>query len=200
VARFSPIRDEVPAYVNRYLLPGELHVINVRQHLAVLLGRALLVLAGLALAGWLSNSVSNGDARLAIWILWAILLLWLGVKLWSWIVYNFVITSKRIMLIQGVLLRRVNFIPLDKVTDVEFRRSRTGQVIGYGELEVFTPGQDAVLRHIKFIPYPEQIYLEVCGLIFQDTGRRQDMRRCPECAMDIPVAARLCPYCRTRLA
>jgi membrane protein YdbS with pleckstrin-like domain len=200
VARFSSVRNEVPASVNKYLLPEERQVIITRQHPAVLLGRTLLVLAGLAIAGWLSISVSTGNARLVIWILWGILVLWLGAKVWNWAIYYFVVTSRRIMLAQGVLLRRVNFIPLDKVTDVEFRRSQTGRLLGYGELEVMTPGQDAALRHIRFLPYPEQMYLEVCELLFRDREAPKGTgRRCPECAMDIPAAARLCPYCRTRL-
>jgi rubredoxin len=65
---------------------------------------------------------------------------------------------------------------------------------------VMTPGQDSVLRRIRFLPYPEQIYLEVCGLIFQDKNTQPEYTgRCPECAMEIPATARLCPYCRTRL-
>jgi membrane protein YdbS with pleckstrin-like domain len=200
VARLSPIRNEVPASVNKYLLPRESHVISIRQHPAVLLPRVLLVLAGLAIAGLLSSSVNTGNARLVIWILWVILVLWLVAKIFQWALYNFVVTSQRIMLVQGVILRRVNFIPLDKVTDVEFRRSQTGRLLGYGELEVMTPGQDLALRHIRFLAYPEQIYLEVCGLIFRDMERPQLKRKqCPECAMEIPAAARLCPYCRTQL-
>ena len=120
-------------------------------------------------------------------------------KVWDWAIHYFVVTSKRTMLVQGVILRRVKFIPLDKVTDVEFRRSQTGRLLGYGELEIRTPAQDAVLRHVRFIPYPEQgIYLEVCGLLFQETPQDTG-QRCPECAMEIPAAARLCPYCRTKL-
>jgi membrane protein YdbS with pleckstrin-like domain/rubredoxin len=199
VARFSPIQDQVPASVNKYLLPGESHVINVRQHPAVMLGRALLVLAGFVIAFWITIQFSHGNtvALWVIWGLWGVGLLWLGAKVWGWAVYYFVITSKRILLAQGVLLRKVNFIPLDKVTDVEFRRSQSGRLLGYGELEVMTPGQDLALRHIRFLPYPEQIYLEVCGMIFRDTDRPPDTGRCPECAMEIPAAARLCPYCRT---
>lgn len=184
---------QMPASVNKLLLPGETQVISVREHPAVLLRAALLTLAGLAIAAWLSSSVAHGNntAILVIWILWVILLVWLGTRVWEWAVHYFVVTSKRLMLAQGVILRRVNFIPLDKVTDVEFRRSWAGRVLGYGELEVMSPGQDEDMRHIRFIPYPEQIYLEVCGLMFQDT------KRCRECAMSIPTAAQLCPYCRT---
>jgi len=33
---------------------------------------------------------------------------------------------------------------------------------------VESAGQDQALRNVKFIPYPEQLYLEVCGLIFKE--------------------------------
>jgi membrane protein YdbS with pleckstrin-like domain len=186
----------MPASVNRHLLPGETHVITVREHPAVLLKHALLTLAGLAIAGWLSSSVAHGNntAIGVIWILWLILLLWLGTQVWEWAVHYFVVTSQRLMLTQGVILRKVNFIPLKKVTDVEFQRSSAGRLLGYGEFEIMSPGQDEDMRHIRFIPYPEQIYLEVCGLMFEDT------KRCPECAMNIPAAARRCPYCGTPIS
>ena len=189
---------EVPSAVNKYLLPGETTVITVRDHPAVLLGHALLTLAGLAIAGWLSSSVAhgNGTAIVVIWVLWGILLLWFGTRVWEWAVHYFVITSRRLMLSQGVILHKVNFIPLDKVTDVEFQRSSAGRLFGYGEFEVMSPGQDEDMRHIRFIPYPEQIYLEICGLMFQDKTP-EETKRCPECAMSIPAAARRCPYCRT---
>ena len=35
-------------------------------------------------------------------------------------------------------------------------------------------GQDQALRNVKFIPYPEQLYLEVCGLIFKDEEQSAD--------------------------
>ena len=34
------------------------------------------------------------------------------------------------------------------------------------------PAQDQALRVVDFLPYPEQLYLEVCGLIFP--GRKDD--------------------------
>ena len=151
---------EIPASVNRYLLPGETHVITVREHPVVLLKHALLTLAGLAVAGWLSSSVAHGNntAIGVIWILWVILLLWFGTRVWEWAAHYFVVTSRRLMLTQGVIVRKVNFIPLDKVTDVELRRSSAGRRVGYGEFEVMSPGRDEDLRHIRFIPYPEETY------------------------------------------
>ena len=162
--------DTVPASVGRFLLPYERHVISVRQHPVVMLGRAIAVLAGLAAAGWASNSLTKGNdtAILIIWLVWLALLLWLVAKIIQWSVHRFVLTSKRVVLVTGVLLRRVNAIPLDKITDIEFRQSQTGRVLGYGQFEVYSPSADPRMRTFKFLPYPAQLYLEACALIFKE--------------------------------
>lgn len=162
--------DPVPGSVGKYLLPSERHVISVREHPIVLVWRALAVLAGLALAGWLSNSVANGNttAIVIIWLLWLVVVIWLVVRIVSWWVHYTVVTSKRLVLATGVLLRRVNAIPLDKITDIEFRQTQTGRLFGYGTFEVFSAGQDPRMKTFKFLPYPAQLYLEVSGLIFKE--------------------------------
>jgi membrane protein YdbS with pleckstrin-like domain len=169
--RLAPNTDTVPASVNRYLLPHERQVISVHEHPAVLIGPIALVLLGLAIAGFLSNSsLTNGnlDVILIIWGLWVVLLAWLGVKIWDWAVNYFVVTSQRLLLAQGVIVRKVGMLPLSKVTDMSFQRSAIGRILGYGEFIVESAGLDQALRNVKFIPYPEQLYLEVCGLIFKE--------------------------------
>jgi len=175
--RLAPNTDTVPASVNRYLLPHERQVISVHEHPAVLIGPIALVLLGLAIAGFVSNSgVTHGNstAILIIWGLWVLLLLWLGVKIWDWAVNYFVVTSHRLLLAQGVIVRKVGMLPLAKVTDMSFQRSTIGRILGYGEFIVESAGQDQALRNVKFIPYPEQLYLEVCGLIFKDEEQPTD--------------------------
>jgi len=168
--RLAPNTDTVPASVNRYLLPHERQVISVHEHPAVLIGPIALVLAGLAIAGLLTEYVTNGNgtAILVIWLVWLVLLLWLGIKIWDWAVNYFVVTSQRLLLAQGVIVRKVGMLPLAKVTDMSFQRSTIGRILGYGEFIVESAGQDQALRNVRFIPYPEQLYLEVCGLIFKE--------------------------------
>jgi len=174
--RLVPSTDTVPASVNKYLLPHERQVITVHQHPAVLIRPIFEVLAGLAIAAWLSNSVAHGNGTiiLIIWILWVLVVLRLGVKVWEWSVDYFVVTSQRFLLAQGLITRKVNMMPLAKVTDMSFQRSTIGRVLGYGEFIVESAGQDQALRNVRFIPYPEQLYLEVCGLIFQDKEESPD--------------------------
>jgi len=174
--RLAPNTDTVPASVNRYLLPHERQVISVHQHPAVLIKPIFWVLLGLAIAGWLSNSLANGNGTviLIIWILWLIPLGWLIWRIIDWVLTYFVITSQRLLLARGFPTRRVDMMPLTKVTDMSFNRSPVGQILGFGEFVVESAGQDQALRHIEYLPYPEQLYLEVCGLIFKDTEASPD--------------------------
>ena len=174
--RLAPNTDTVPASVNRYLLPHERQVISVHQHPAVLIVPIFWVLLGLAVAGWLSNAVAHGNsvAILVIWVLWLIPLLWLIWRIIDWLLTYFVITSQRLLLARGFPTRRVDMMPLTKVTDMSFNRSPIGQILGFGEFVVESAGQDQALRHIEYLPYPEQLYLEVCGLIFKDKEESPD--------------------------
>jgi|ERR1700691_4374052 uncharacterized membrane protein YdbT with pleckstrin-like domain len=174
--RLVPNTDTVPTSVNKYLLPHERQVITVHQHPAVLIRPIFEVLVGLAIAGWLSNSVAhgNGTVILIIWILWVLLLIRLAVKVFEWTETYFVVTSQRMLLATGLIAKKVNMMPLTKVTDMSFQRSSFGRILGYGEFIVESAGQDQALSHVDHLPYPEQLYLEVCGLIFKDKEESPD--------------------------
>jgi membrane protein YdbS with pleckstrin-like domain len=174
--RLVPNTDAVPASVNKYLLPHERQVITVHQHPAILIRPIFEVLIGLAIAGWLSSSVAHGNniVILVIWVLWGLVVLRLAVKVFEWSVTYFVVTSQRFILANGIVTRKVNMMPLAKVTDMSFQRSPMGRILGYGEFILESAGQDQALSNVDYIPYPEQLYLEVCGLIFKDKEESPD--------------------------
>ncbi len=172
--RLVPGTDTVPNAVNKYLLPHEHQVITVRKHPAVLLRPIAFTLLGLVIAAVISTTVArhNGDVVGFVWIVWAVLLVWLAYKVWAWSQDYFIVTSRRMLLATGVITRKVAMMPLVKVTDMSFQRSSLGRLLGYGEFILESAGQDQALRRVDHIPYPEQLYLEVCGLIFP--GRKDD--------------------------
>jgi uncharacterized membrane protein YdbT with pleckstrin-like domain len=157
-----------PAAVSRYLLPNEQQVIHTRRHPAVLIGPGVLTLAGLLAAALLSTTVLRGYGALVtvVWLAWLVLFGWMIWKVINWAVDYFVVTSHRILLTSGVLTRKVAMMPLTKVTDMSFQRTFAGRMFGFGEFIVESAGQDQALRTIDHIPYPEQLYLEVCGMLF----------------------------------
>jgi len=165
-----------PREVDKYLLlhEREHQVITVRMHPAVLLAPVAIALAGLIAAVVLNGTLLRDlpFIMMLVWVGWIILFLralWLAA---TWSVEYFVVTSQRMILTSGLLTRKVAMMPLNKVTDMSFQRSLGGRLFGYGEFILESAGQDQALRNIPFIPYPEQLYLEVCDLLFpsKDAG------------------------------
>jgi uncharacterized membrane protein YdbT with pleckstrin-like domain len=174
--RLVPGTDTVPNAVNKYLLPHEHQVITVRKHPAVLLKPILIVLLGLVIAAVISTTIARNQAGVVgfVWIAWAVLLLYLVGKVIEWSQDYFIVTSRRMLLATGVVTRKVAMMPLVKVTDMSFQRSTLGRLLGYGEFILESAGQDQALRVVDYLPYPEQLYLEVCGLIFPGKSENDD--------------------------
>src|SRR5215468_9944439 len=164
------------AEVERYLLPNEEHVATVRRHPAVLIVPTAQAVIGLLVAFGLTATLLRGRGVLIwiVWGIWGVVMLRLIWEIINWAVDYFVITSKRILLTSGVFTRSVAMMPLTKVTDMSFRRSFAGRLLGYGEFVVESAGQDQALRTIDHIPYPEQLYLVVCGRIFKDAAVQEE--------------------------
>jgi membrane protein YdbS with pleckstrin-like domain len=175
MSRAATTRNEQAA-VDKYLLPREVRVATVRRHPAVLLVPSAQAVGGLLVAAVLSATVLRQHALFAgiVWAGWAVLLINLIWKAVNWAVDYFVITSERILLTSGLFTRSVAMMPLSKVTDMSFHRSFAGRLLGFGEFVVESAGQDQALRRIDHIPYPEQLYLVVCGRIFKDSAGQDD--------------------------
>jgi hypothetical protein len=167
-----------PADVDKYLLPHEQQVITVRRHPAVLIGSIALTAAGLIAAAVLSDTFLQHQSTLLliVWIAWGILMLRLIVAAATWAVDYFVVTSHRVILTSGLVTRKVAMMPLAKVTDMTFQRSFLGRLLGYGTFILESAGQDQALSKVDYIPYPEQLYLEVCALLFPSKDPSDDCR------------------------
>jgi membrane protein YdbS with pleckstrin-like domain len=197
-------RNAGPAAVNKYLLPHEHQVITVRKHPAVLIGPIAIALAGLLIALVLGTTVlmhsHNGIIVLVLVVV--ALLLYLGYRTWEWSEDYFVVTSDRMLQASGVFTRKIAMMPLVKVTDMSFKRSTLGRLLGFGQFILESAGQDQALRTIDHVPYPEQLYLEICALIFP-----AEKIPCPQCDgqgvliqqnEDGEETTYLCPLCKGR--
>lgn len=163
--------ETVPATVYRVLLPHERQVITVRFHPAVLIRPVAETVAGLALAGVLSTIVHlDRTVLLVVWLLWLVLVFRLLFQIYKWLEDYFVVTPARLMLTSGVFKKTVKMLPLDKVTEMRFERTATGRLFGYGTFLVESPSKQEDFAKVDHLPYPEQLYIEVCGLIFKDKG------------------------------
>jgi Bacterial PH domain len=84
-----------------------------------------------------------------------------GRKVFNWLAGYCIVTSERLIVIRGVLARDVAMIPFVRIIDINFERSRLGNVIGYGNFILEVDDQDMPMWKIDLMPYPEQLVLEV---------------------------------------
>jgi membrane protein YdbS with pleckstrin-like domain len=154
--------------IERYLLPTEHRVVAVRRHWARLGEPMLSVLAGLVALFWLDHALPVGlplvrTLLLAGWVGLAGRAVW---RVLQWHEDWFVVTDRRLLVRSGLITRRVSMIPLFKVTDLSFARPPVGWLLGYGEIVIESAGQDQGLRRIRHLPNPDELYLEICDLLF----------------------------------
>src|ERR687897_211833 len=151
----------------RYLLPTERPVVNIRRHWAVLAGNTLQSLLLLLLGIFLYRVFDSLPfvRMVAIYFCVFVVARWLWI-LGDWYVEKLIVTDKRILLLTGIVTRKVAIMPLVKVTDLTFNRSATGLMLGYGQFVVETAGQDQALSHIDFVPKPEKLYMQISELLF----------------------------------
>lgn len=151
----------------RYLLPTERHVVAVRRHPALLLRPVAETVLALVLVGVLTGWLPAGSllVDVAWWCLLAMVAR-LGWRVVEWGADRFVVTDQRILLVTGLLTRRVAMMPLRKVTDMTYERSVAGRLLGYGEFIMESAGQDQALRRVSHLPSPDRLYLQVSELLF----------------------------------
>jgi uncharacterized membrane protein YdbT with pleckstrin-like domain len=161
-----------PRDIDEYLLPTERRVIRVRQHFAAVLNdfltTALLLLLVVMAERHLPPSVLVDNVAFYLGLVAVMRFTVIGVLWW---VERIVVTDKRVMLAQGLLTHKVAMIPLSKVTDLTFRRSLFGRILGYGTLVVESAGQEQALSHIDYIPRPEEVYEALSELVFGEKGK-----------------------------
>lgn len=161
-----------PREIDEYLLPTERRVIRVRQHWAVmtepLTGTALFLLLIVALQRYLPNSVLIDNVAFYLALVAVLRFTVLTIQWW---IERIVITDKRVMISQGIIVHNVGMMPLGKVTDLTFRRTLGGRMFGYGTVIVESAGQIQALNTIRYMPQPEEIYEALSELVFGDKGK-----------------------------
>ena len=153
----------------RYLAADERIVTDVRRHVIVLLRPFMITVLALFLAGsigWVTGAGSGGDTiDLVVGLIALAAAASFGLKAWQWWSDRIVVTDQRIFEVSGVLTRKVASMPLTRVTDMTYRRSLLGRILGYGDLIVESAGQDQALSRIERLPHPDDFYRTITSLV-----------------------------------
>jgi Bacterial PH domain len=159
----SLAQSEPPTSVTRYLLPDECSVITVRMHPAALAGPLILAGGGLVAARKLASRSVRPDIA---WGAYLLLPLDFLRRIAAWPTAYLTVTEKRMVLIGGLVSRTATAVPLDRVTGLTLQRTALGRLFGYGTLIVASQGRRQAFRKVRYLPYPEQMYLQISALLW----------------------------------
>ena len=168
--RVLPLEDEPTVLVSRYLFPTERyrgewkrHWIHLSTPLSIGAGATLLL--GY-LAGFLTRQNINGLVTAAV-LIWLGVIGWVAWNVFDWYYDRFILTNKRVMVVNGIVTRRVAMMPLLRVTDMKYEQSALGRLLNYGTFVLESAGQDQALREVKHLPNPNELYLRVVEEMYE---------------------------------
>lgn len=168
--RVDPVPSWVPSdLAGRYLVPNERFRGEWRRHWIrwakqAVVGLALALLVGSGYRAELGDYVIDlGEipraelVGLGVW--WG----WVGWRGLTWLNTRLVLTSKRVILIKGLLWRRVASIPLAKAADTLHSKSPLGALLGYGAFRFSNVPILRPLWRVADLPHPRHLYLLIVG-------------------------------------
>ncbi|HEX5540415.1 MAG TPA: PH domain-containing protein [Micromonospora sp.] len=168
--RVLPLEDEPTPLVARYLFPTERYRGEWKRHwihlaLPLLIGVLATFLLGY-LSGFLAGRDSGGLTTVAV-LIWLAAMGWVAWRLADWHYDRFILTNKRVMVVNGIVTRRVGMMPLARVTDMKYDQSPLGRLLNYGTFVLESAGQDQALREVKHLPNPNELYLRVVEEMYE---------------------------------
>ncbi|MBW0091494.1 PH domain-containing protein [Pseudonocardia sp. KRD-184] len=157
------------AYPDDLLVDGERVVLHTHPHATMLLGPVLhlllVVAVGVFLAALVREQTWAPWAWLALGVVGAGLAVWLTlVPVVRWRTTHFVVTTRRVLVREGVLARTGIDIPMSRIHSVRFRHTVLERVLGCGTL-VIESASDEPLEFTD-VPRVERVH----ALLYQEVA------------------------------
>jgi membrane protein YdbS with pleckstrin-like domain len=168
--RVLPLEDEPSTLVARYLFPTERYRGEWKRHwihlnTQFLVGAVATFVLGYG-SGFLTKQNIPGLTTVAV-LIWLGIMGWVAWKVADWYFDRFILTNKRVMVVNGIITRRVAMMPLLRVTDMKYEQSPVGRALNYGTFVLESAGQEQALREIKHLPNPNELYLRVVEEMYE---------------------------------
>ncbi|MGA3526156.1 PH domain-containing protein [Melissospora conviva] len=168
--RVLPLEDEPSTLVARYLFPTERYRGEWKRHWIHLTTPILVGVIATFVLGYLSGFLAGRDSgalTTAAVLLWFGIMGWVAWKIADWWYDRFILTNKRVMVVNGIITRKVAMMPLTRVTDMKYEQSPTGRALNYGTFVLESAGQEQALREVKNLPNPNELYLRVVEEMYE---------------------------------
>ncbi len=168
--RVLPLEDEPSSLVARYLFPTERYRGEWKRHWIHLATPVLIGIVATFVLGYLSGFLAGRDVggltTIAV-LLWFAVMGWVAWRVADWWYDRFILTNKRVMVVNGIITRRVAMMPLVRVTDMKYEQTPAGRALNYGTFVLESAGQEQALREIKNLPNPNELYLRVVEEMYE---------------------------------
>ncbi len=145
-------------YADSLLADGERITFRSRQHwLAVVLESrwAILMVVGAIVLLWLGSGLDPtgavGTIRQFLGIVTLLLFLvglaWIGLTIVNWSNEEYLVTTRRVMKVEGLLNKHSADSSIEKINDAVLDQSAFGRILGYGDLDIMTAAEEEVDRY-----------------------------------------------------
>jgi hypothetical protein len=142
------------AYIDSMLASGERPLRRDHQHWFVLLADArygILAIVGAILLLILRTAARiGGDLDRVIGLVVAALLIgglaYIAWQILRWMNEEYVVTTRRVLQLEGVVNKRVLDSSLEKINDAVLTQSIFGRIFGFGDLDILTAAETGISR------------------------------------------------------
>jgi membrane protein YdbS with pleckstrin-like domain len=168
--RVLPLEEEPSKLIARYLFPTEKFRGEWKRHWIQIAKELAGAAAATILMGYLTGKAAGSShPSLVLWtiIVWGAAMVFFAWRIADWYVDRFILTNKRVMVVKGLITRNVGMMPLLRVTDMKYVQSPVGRLLGYGNFELESAGQDQALSKIRNLPNPNELYLRIVEEMYE---------------------------------
>jgi PH (Pleckstrin Homology) domain-containing protein len=163
----APRRPRWGKDAEKYLLSDEPPVIATRRHPAVLVRPFTRGVPVLVVGIWVLQLDPTNRVGATVGLVLVLgALAWLGLHVGEWWVRHLLVTRRRVLLTSGVIIRTVAVMPLRRITDLTWKETFWGQILGYGTFRFESAGQQQGLDVIDYMPHADALYKRLSELMF----------------------------------
>ncbi|WP_458685945.1 PH domain-containing protein [Nocardia tengchongensis] len=159
-------------YPEEALAPEEVLLLRRHPHWKMLFWPAVTFILITAFAGFGAGvAARNTDDGLQTGLLLGILALWLGIVLWRsvaplirWKATHFIVTDRRVLIRRGVLTHSGIDIPMNRISNVQFRHGLFDRMLGTGTLIIGSASEDPL--EYDDIPHVQRVHTLLYHQVF----------------------------------
>ena len=164
-------------YPKKLLNPDEDIVFDLHPHWKALVVPTLLAPVIVFVATFGAGKIPEGDnqskLRLAVALLAVVAFVWLVLAPYlTWYTTHFVVTTRRVLMREGLIARKGRDIPIFRINDVTFEHTVLERILGAGTLIVESAGERGQVT-LSDIPHVEDVQRQIYSLIDADDARRR---------------------------